>query len=100
MRSIVALLALLASERCHGAAADLSGFDGPQQRTVGHRRQRQPTFYDSMGRNTGRSVTDSGGNTSFYDSMGRNTGRSTTNRNTTTTYDNFGRRTGSIQGSR
>jgi YD repeat-containing protein len=58
------------------------------------------TFYDSMGRNTGRSVTDSRGNTAFYDSMGRNTGRSTTNGNTTTTYDNFGRRTGSIQKSR
>ena len=58
------------------------------------------TFYDSMGRNTGRSVTDSRGNTTFYDSMGRNTGRSTTNGNTTTIYDSFGRRTGSIQGSK
>ncbi len=36
----------------------------------------------------------------FYDAMGRNTGRSATNGNTTTTYDNFGRRTGTIQGSR
>ena len=58
------------------------------------------TYQDSMGRNTGRSVTDSRGNTTFYDSMGRNTGRSTANGNTTTAYDNFGRRTGSIQGSR
>ena len=51
------------------------------------------TYQDSMGRNTGRSVTDSRGNTTFYDSMGRNTGRSTTNGNTTTIYDSFGRRT-------
>ena len=58
------------------------------------------TYQDSMGRNTGRSVTDSRGNTTFYDSMGRTTGRSTTNGNTTTVYDNFGRRTGSIQGSK
>ena len=58
------------------------------------------TYQDSMGRNTGRSVTDSRGNTTFYDSMGRNTGRSTTNGNTTTIYDSFGRRTGSIQGSK
>jgi hypothetical protein len=36
------------------------------------------TFQDSMGRNTGRSVTDSRGNTTFYDAMGRNTGRSAT----------------------
>jgi len=58
------------------------------------------TYRDSMGRNTGRSVTDTKGNTLFYDSMGRNTGRSTTNGNTTTTSDSFGRRTGTIQGSR
>jgi YD repeat-containing protein len=54
------------------------------------------TFQDSMGRNTGRSVTDSRCNTTFYDAMGRNTGRSATSGNTTTTYDNMGRRTGSI----
>ena len=53
-----------------------------------------------MGRTTGRSVTDTKGNSTFYDAMGRNTGRSTTNGNTTTTYDNFGRRTGTIQGNR
>ena len=58
------------------------------------------TYQDSMGRNSGRSVTDSRGNTTYYDSMGRNTGRSTTNGNTTTIYDSFGRRTGSIQGSK
>ena len=45
-------------------------------------------------------VTGSKGLATFYDSMGRNTGRSVTNGNTTTVYDNFGRRTGSIQGSR
>ena len=59
MKFIVALLALLASD---AALAQV------QNRT----------FQDSMGRNTGRSVTDSRGNTTFYDSMGRNTGRSVT----------------------
>jgi hypothetical protein len=49
------------------------------------------TYQDSMGRNTGRSVTDSRGNTTFYDAMGRNTGRSVTNGNTTTVYDQMGR---------
>jgi hypothetical protein len=58
------------------------------------------TYQDAMGRNTGRSVTDTRGNTTYFDSMGRNTGRSVTSGNTTTVYDNFGRRTGSIQGSR
>ena len=52
------------------------------------------------GRTLGCSLTDSRGNTTFYDSFGRNTGRSTTNGNTTTIYDLFGRRTGSIQGSK
>ena len=77
--------------------------------------QRQ-TFKDGNGRTLGRSVTDTRpspppppppppppqplGNTTYYNSMGRNTGRSVTNGNTTTVYDNFGRRTGSIQGSR
>jgi hypothetical protein len=55
------------------------------------------TYQDSMGRNTGRSVTDSRGNTTFYDSMGRNTGRSVTRGNTTTVYDPFGRQTGRIR---
>ena len=58
------------------------------------------TYYDSMGRSTGRSTTDSSGRTTFYDAMGRNTGRSATNGNTTTTSDSFGRRTGTIHGSR
>ena len=55
------------------------------------------TYQDSMGRNTGRSVTDSRGNTTFYDSMGRNTGRSVTRGNTTTAYDSLGRQTGRIR---
>ena len=63
MKFIVALLALLVSD---AALAQV------QNRT----------YQDSMGRNTGRSVTDSRGNTTFYDSMGRNTGRSVTNGNT------------------
>ena len=60
----------------------------------------QRTFRDAMGREVGRSVSDTKGNTTFYDAAGRNTGRLVTNGNTTTTYDNFGRHTGSIQGSR
>ena len=79
MRFIVALIALLASD---AAMAE------PQRQT----------FKDANGRTLGRSVTDTKGNTTFYNSMGRNTGRSVTNGNTTTVYDNFGRRTGSIQG--
>ena len=55
------------------------------------------TYQDSMGRNTGRSVTDSRGNTTYYDSMGRNTGRSVTRGNTTTVYDSLGRQTGRIR---
>ena len=58
----------------------------------------QRTYQDSMGRNVGRSTTDTRGNTTFYDAMGRNTGRSVTNGNTTTTYDNMGRQTGTIRG--
>ena len=58
------------------------------------------TYRLSMGRNTGRSVTDSRGNTTFYDAMGRNTGRSVTSGGTTTVYDNMGRQTGTIRGSR
>ena len=54
------------------------------------------TYQDQMGRNTGRSVTDTKGNTIYYDSMGRNTGRSTTSNGTTTTYDPMGRQTGTV----
>ena len=78
MKFIVAVLALLASD---AALAQV------QNRT----------YQDSMGRNTGRSVTDSRGNTTYYNSMGRNTGRSTTRGNTTTIYDSMGRQTGTIR---
>ena len=55
------------------------------------------TYYDSMGRTTGRSVTDSQGSTTFYDAAGRVTGRSSTGSNgTTTIYDASGRRTGTV----
>jgi YD repeat-containing protein len=53
-------------------------------------------YHDAIGRNTGRSVTDSRGNVTYYDAMGRTTGRSTTNGNTTTVYDQMGRQTGNI----
>ena len=53
------------------------------------------TYQDSMGRNTGRSVADSRGNTTYYDSMGRTTGRSVTDsQGSTTFYDAAGRVTG------
>ena len=58
------------------------------------------TFQDSMGRNTGRSVTDSRGNVTYYDAMGRNTGRSVTSGNSTIVYDQMGRQTGTIRGSK
>ena len=56
MRFIVALLALLASDAAMA---------------------QHQTFRDANGRTLGRSVTDSRGNTTYYESMGRNTGRST-----------------------
>jgi hypothetical protein len=59
------------------------------------------TYQDAMGRNTGRSVTDSHGNTMFYDAMGRTTGRSVTDsKGNTTFYDAMGRQMGTIRGSR
>jgi hypothetical protein len=66
--------------------------------TLAGAQTQQRTFEDSMGRNTGRSVTDTRGNTTFYDNMGRNTGRSTTSNGITTLfYDNMGRQTGTIR---
>ena len=62
--------------------------------------QQNRTYQDSMGRNVGRSVTDTRGNTTFYDAMGRNAGRSVTNGNTTIVYDSMGRQTGTIRGSK
>jgi YD repeat-containing protein len=54
------------------------------------------TFYDSSGRVSGRSTTDSGGATTFYGADGRVTGRASTHGNTTTTYGADGRRTGTV----
>ena len=51
-----------------------------------------------MGRNTGRSVTDTRGNPTFYDAMGRTTGRLVTSGGTTIVYDQMGRQTGTIKG--
>ena len=39
-------------------------------------------------------MTDGRGNTTYYDAMGRNTGRSVTSGNTTTIYDTMGRQIG------
>ena len=100
MRFILALLLMSGTATAQVQNRTYQGFDGAQHWTVGDRRRGNTTYYDSMGRNTGRSVTDSRGTMTFYDAMGRNTGRSATNGNTTTTSDSFGRRTGTIQGSR
>ena len=81
MRFVVALILVLAST---AAMAE------PQRQT----------FRDANGREVGRSVTDTRGNTTFYDAMGRNTGRSVTNGGTTTVYDRMGRQTGTIRGSK
>jgi hypothetical protein len=59
--------------------------------------QQHRTFMDANGREVGRSVTDTKGNTVFYDSMGRTTGRSVNNGNSTIVYDSMGRQTGSIR---
>ena len=59
-------------------------------------RAQQRTFYGADGRVSGRSVTDTKGNTIYYDNMGRNTGRSVTRGNTPTVYDKMGRQTGNI----
>ena len=58
------------------------------------------TFKDASGREIGRSVTDTKGNTTFYNSLGQNTGRSTTQNGTTTVYDNVGRQQGAIRSNR
>ena len=80
--------------------AHLEATQGAQKLTAALAQQVNRTYQDSMGRNTGRSVTDTRGNTTFYDAIFRNTGRSVTSGNTTTVYDSMGRRTGTIRGSR
>jgi len=59
--------------------------------------QRQ-TFKDANGREVGRSVTDTKGNTVFYDAAGRTTGRSVTSNGTTIIYDAMGRQVGTTKG--
>ena len=55
------------------------------------------TFYDSAGKVTGKSTTDSSGTTTFYDASGRVTGRtSTSSSGTTTIYDASGRAVGRV----
>lgn len=66
--------------------------------TLAYAQVENRTFQNSLGQNTGRSVTDSRGNTLYYDRMGQNIGRSSNNGTPTTTfYDNMGRQTGSIR---
>lgn len=52
------------------------------------------TFRDANGREVGRSVTDTKGNTVFYDAAGRVTSRSFTDGNTIIIEDAAGRRIG------
>jgi hypothetical protein len=56
------------------------------------------TFRDTMGRTTGKAVTDPTGRTNYYDPMGRTTGRSVTTDRGTTFYDRMGRQSGSASG--
>ena len=58
------------------------------------------TFKDANVSEVGRSVTDARGSTTFYDAMGRNTGRSVTSNGSTIVYDRMGRQTGTIRRSR
>jgi hypothetical protein len=58
---------------------------------------KQTTFRDSMGRTTGKAVSDPTGRTNYYDDMGRTTGRSVTTGAGTTFYDPMGRQTGTAR---
>ena len=55
------------------------------------------TFKDANGREVGRSTSDTKGNTVFFDAMGRNTERSVTNGNSAIVYDQMGRQTVTIR---
>ena len=56
------------------------------------------TYQDAIGRDTGRSVTDSRGNVTYYDAMGRTTGRSDDQRQTPPpSMTQMGRQTGNIK---
>ena len=53
------------------------------------------SYYDSAGRNRGRSQTDQNGNTRYYDSAGRYQGRAQQGSNGSTNYyDSAGRHAG------
>jgi YD repeat-containing protein len=56
----------------------------------------QRTFYDSSGRVTGRSSTDSQGSVTNYDARGKVISRETTTGNQTTVYDARGRNVGTF----
>jgi YD repeat-containing protein len=69
--------------------------------TTNAQAQQSRTFYDSTGRVSGRSTTDSGGSSTFYGASGRVTGRRSAGSNgTTTIYDGAGRRVGTTSRSR
>lgn len=55
---------------------------------------------DTMGRELGRAVTDTKGNTTFYNEKGQTTGRAATSNGTTTTYNQLGQQTGTIRSNR
>jgi len=58
------------------------------------------TYKNANGQTIGRSSTDARGNTTFYNPLGQQTGRAVTNGNTTTTYNPLGQRTGTIRNER
>ena len=72
MRIVVGLIPALGSTGAT-ATADVQGCERSRAWPLGQRCQGNTTFYDAMGRNTGRSVT-SRGTTRVYDQMGRQTG--------------------------
>jgi YD repeat-containing protein len=58
------------------------------------------TYRDNMGRVVGRSSTDARGTTTFYNPLGQQTGRAVTNNGSTIFRDNMGRQTGTVQRSK
>ena len=69
-------------------------------REFAHAQTTQRTFQDPMGREVGRSSTDTRGNTTFYNERGQNTGRSSTQNGTTTIYNERGQVTGTVRSSK
>ena len=61
---------------------------------LAQQQRQRPSRMPTVARLAARSAD--GRNTTFYDAMGRNTGRSVTSGGTTTVYDQMGRQLGNI----